>query len=540
MSELHPAKDTHAKALAINLEASIYGSFAEIGAGQEVARWFLTVGAASGTVAQTISAYDKAVSDDTYGAGRAMSRAGDARPRIQAGDRASGAGARHADALLRVRRHRRHAQLQGRQRAARVGRAALPDTARGRSQRRAAPRQPDGPDRPAATGSPRGARGESIVRGTPRARLRRRVPRVSVRCAVDRPAGDRRPGAEWPGLRRTGPARVVPRVGAQADGPGHRVRPRLPRRRALERAAQTPAHHRPRTLRHAGTISCRHAARRRPVLRAEPIDLRREPLGIVEIALHPVLDDDAPDNGTLLARIESALGLAPTLVTDLPEAYQLAPYLRRYTTEPLRLVGGVSMLAYILQSQLYDELAGSLLEGMGKLFASNVKFYAYPMPRAAVTEALGSGPSRVRIPDSKSPVVGADDLFSNRPCITSTATCVKRDGSCRSRRLRGDDDYVAHLRSGNIAFRKNADRFCKSVMNPWKIGSARQRPLESGSEPDGARQRPVPLRQQPASRGGEPRDGRHGNHHLEQQAILRLSSDRGDLASGDFDPAGGL
>src|SRR2546427_12086380 len=66
MSELHAAKDTHAKALAINLEASIYGSFAEIGAGQEVARWFLTVGAASGTVAQTISAYDKAVSDDTH------------------------------------------------------------------------------------------------------------------------------------------------------------------------------------------------------------------------------------------------------------------------------------------------------------------------------------------------------------------------------------------------------------------------------------------------------------------------------------------
>src|SRR3954466_7822281 len=61
--------DTHAKALAINLDPAIYGSIAEIGAGQEVARWFLTVGAASGTVAQTISAYDKAFSDDTYGAG---------------------------------------------------------------------------------------------------------------------------------------------------------------------------------------------------------------------------------------------------------------------------------------------------------------------------------------------------------------------------------------------------------------------------------------------------------------------------------------
>src|ERR1700677_2869368 len=61
--------DIHAKALAINLSASYYGTFAEIGAGQEVARWFLSAGAASGTVAQAISAYDKTVSDDIYGAG---------------------------------------------------------------------------------------------------------------------------------------------------------------------------------------------------------------------------------------------------------------------------------------------------------------------------------------------------------------------------------------------------------------------------------------------------------------------------------------
>ena len=61
--------DTHQKALSINLDPTIFGSFAEIGAGQEVARWFLQVGAASGTVAKTISAYDKEVSDDLYGAG---------------------------------------------------------------------------------------------------------------------------------------------------------------------------------------------------------------------------------------------------------------------------------------------------------------------------------------------------------------------------------------------------------------------------------------------------------------------------------------
>jgi hypothetical protein len=65
----HTELDTHEKALALNLDPTIFGSFAEIGAGQEVARWFLQVGAASGTVAKTVSAYDKEVSDDLYGAG---------------------------------------------------------------------------------------------------------------------------------------------------------------------------------------------------------------------------------------------------------------------------------------------------------------------------------------------------------------------------------------------------------------------------------------------------------------------------------------
>ena len=61
--------DTHRKALTVNLDASTFGSFAEIGAGQEVARWFLFVGGASGTVAKSISAYDKEVSDSLYGTG---------------------------------------------------------------------------------------------------------------------------------------------------------------------------------------------------------------------------------------------------------------------------------------------------------------------------------------------------------------------------------------------------------------------------------------------------------------------------------------
>ena len=60
--------NTERKALAINLDQRRYGSFAEIGAGQEVVRWFFRVGGAAGTIAKSMSAYDMAVSDAIYGA----------------------------------------------------------------------------------------------------------------------------------------------------------------------------------------------------------------------------------------------------------------------------------------------------------------------------------------------------------------------------------------------------------------------------------------------------------------------------------------
>ncbi|MDQ6936656.1 MAG: TonB-dependent receptor [Actinomycetota bacterium] len=59
--------DTLQKALKINLDPRWYGTIAEIGAGQEVARWFFRAGGAAGTVAKSMSAYDMAVSDAVYG-----------------------------------------------------------------------------------------------------------------------------------------------------------------------------------------------------------------------------------------------------------------------------------------------------------------------------------------------------------------------------------------------------------------------------------------------------------------------------------------
>ena len=58
---------TKEKALQLNLDSQIYGTVAEIGGGQEVAAYFFKAGAASGTIAKTMSAYDMTFSDAIYG-----------------------------------------------------------------------------------------------------------------------------------------------------------------------------------------------------------------------------------------------------------------------------------------------------------------------------------------------------------------------------------------------------------------------------------------------------------------------------------------
>src|SRR6476619_5515959 len=70
---------TDEKALHINLDSTKYGTFAEIGAGQEVARRFFRVGGAAGTIAKTMSAYDVTFSDAIYGSTQRY----DSRARLQ-------------------------------------------------------------------------------------------------------------------------------------------------------------------------------------------------------------------------------------------------------------------------------------------------------------------------------------------------------------------------------------------------------------------------------------------------------------------------
>ena len=123
--------DTHQKAVQINLDNTKYGTFAEIGAGQEVARWFFRVGGAAGTIAKSISAYDMTVSDAIYGSsGRYVSRQ---RVETMLGyeyppdERTPRRRARRDHALLRVCRYRRHQELHAQGQLARLDGHPLSD-----------------------------------------------------------------------------------------------------------------------------------------------------------------------------------------------------------------------------------------------------------------------------------------------------------------------------------------------------------------------------------------------------------------------------
>lgn len=62
-----PVLDTYHKALNFNMDHGMYGTIAEIGAGQETVRWFFKVGGAAGSIAKAMSAYDMKFSDSIYG-----------------------------------------------------------------------------------------------------------------------------------------------------------------------------------------------------------------------------------------------------------------------------------------------------------------------------------------------------------------------------------------------------------------------------------------------------------------------------------------
>ncbi len=418
MSEQHTAKDTHSKALAINLEGAIYGSFAEIGAGQEVARWFLTAGAASGTVAQTISAYDKAVSDDTYGAGtRYVSR----------------------ERLMAMLDHEYKLLVErlGPTRGEKTRFFAFANTVATRNYK--GDNEQHGWVGLRFQSEPKGETSDVLLHvnlmDATAAKQQEALGIFGVNLlyaahydkgvdafleglwdglGIDRleidvldfsgPAFAGEDPAKWclQLLRRKmGCAILFDAAGKVVEPSGVlRKRPLIVDRGRFETVEPF----------HQAMLKSAERA-----LRAEGAELSREPQGVLEMALNPVLGEDMPDDATALARVRNMLSVGPALVTDIRETFHLIPYLRRHTHEPIRLVGGVALLARMMQSQYYHELPGELLEGMGKLFASNVTFYVYPMPRDAVEAVLGMELANRICRPGKTGLIGTDDLVATAP-----------------------------------------------------------------------------------------------------------------------------
>jgi hypothetical protein len=413
--------DAHGKALSLNLDPSIYGTLAEIGAGQEVARWFLAVGGASGTVAKTISAYDKTVSDDIYGAGtRYVSkerlldmldheykllidrlnpqRGKDTRFFVFADTVAArnyqGTNEQHGWLGIRFQSE------PGSQPNQLLVHINLCDSTAQLQQQAI------------------GILGVSLIyaafhqRSAMETFLEGLFEELSIaRIEIDvidfnGPAFVEQDPRGWClELLRRGMAHAI-----VFDARGQVVEPSsVLRRRPLLVIRGTFSH--PELF----DPTLFQAARRR--LLAEGISFEREPASLLEMTIHHaslVENLAAPD---MLAHVQQLASFGSVIVTDYPETYLLSRYLRRHTTEPVRFILRVAAAAKIMHEVFYRSLPGTLLEGIGKLLATNVKLYVAPMPREAFRTALADLSGSLVLKGSGDSMVTLNDLMPSVPTL---------------------------------------------------------------------------------------------------------------------------
>jgi hypothetical protein len=412
-------QDVHGKALSLNLDPSIYGTLAEIGAGQEVARWFLSVGAASGTVAKTISAYDKKISDEIYGAGtRYVSK-----ERLQAM-------LDHEYKLLLERLGPAH----GRDRCFFV----FADTVAARNYQGTNQQHGWlGIQFQTEPGSDPSRMLMHINLRDSTAQLQQQaigILGVNLIYAICR----QRSGID-PFLAGLFDELSIERIEidliefsglAFADQDAREWCLALLRRRMAHALVFDTA---------GNVIEPSNALRKRPLLvmrgsfshpelldpdlfqaasqqlYAEGTPFEREPAALFELTIHHVSGIESFPVPEMLASIRQLAPRGPVMVTDYPETYLLSRYLRRHSTEPVRFIMGVATAAKTLHEAFYQGLPGTLLEGVGRLLATNVKLYVAPMPREAFRAAVGDLSSTLAVKESGQNDVTLEDLMPALP-----------------------------------------------------------------------------------------------------------------------------
>ncbi len=392
--------DTHQKAIQINLDPNKYGVFAEIGAGQEVARWFFRAGGASGTIAKSMSAYDMTVSDAIYGpTDRYVSRT-----RLRAM-------LDHEYSLLVERLSEK--------RGASTRFFAFADTVAARSYSRReethgwmgirfqthAGAEPSDIllhvimwDRdPLQQQEALGVLGVNLVYGAlhhferPEAVVNDLLDNLSIeRIEVDMiefhgPAfqgvDNRLLALQLVEKGLTNAALFLP------DGrlvqPGDMLYKKCV---LVERGSFRPV-----TRVTVDMLDCAKAQ-----FIQEPNVNGTDLVVLMEMALKNLSSEGRIDHQDFLDRVDLLRTLGhPVLITNYGEFHRLASYLFRFTKCPIGLVMGLPTLRELFEEKYYADLSGGILESFGRMFKSDLKLYIYPFKDPATGSVITAGNLRV-------------------------------------------------------------------------------------------------------------------------------------------------
>jgi hypothetical protein len=374
---------TDKKALQINIDAKRYGTFAEIGAGQEVARRFFHVGGAAGTIAKTISAYDMTFSDAIYGpTDRYVSR----KRLFTMLDHEYDLLIERLDAKLGTERtffvfadtvaarsFKQHNESHGW-----LG-------VRFQTQPRAEPsqiiihvRMLD--ETNLEQQEVLGVIGVNLLYGAfYHAQPERLISSLQENLAPGRIEVDM--------IKFSGPAFVkvdnrlmslqlvsqglTDAVMFTADG--ETVQPAevfYKKAILVERGSFRPVTY--------ATNDMLDGARR--VFLQQPGCSENDLVVLMEMTLQNLLAEGQLNHADFLARVDILGALGRTvLISKFGEYYRLAGYLARYTNKPIGLVMGVPSLLEIFDEKYYLNLEGGILEALGRMFKTGLKLYVYPM-----------------------------------------------------------------------------------------------------------------------------------------------------------------
>ena len=381
---MEPSTDTLQKALRVNLDPRWYGTVAEIGAGQEVARWFFRAGAAAGTVAKSMSAYDMEVSDAVYGKS----------------DRYVSLG--RLEAMLEHELGLNVERL-GETRGDTTCFFAFADTVVARSYRggnechgwmgvrfQAHPRDEHSQivlhvrmlDADAALQQEAlGIVGVNLLHA---AFFERHEPEQVVRSLLDRLSTGRIEidmiqfrGIEFRRVDNRLMALELVSLGlsgaAMFGADGEVLQPsEVLRKKAVlvERGS-----FRPPTVVNMDMLECA-----KEKFTADPVVAGRQLLTLTELTMRNLRADGEVDRRDFLARADllAACGMT-VLISDYVEYNRLAAYLAERTDGRIGIVMGVPSLRDLFDEDNHSHLQGGILESFGRLFKAELKLFVYPM-----------------------------------------------------------------------------------------------------------------------------------------------------------------